>query len=98
VQKCSKNGHLLDHLSNKSTFTFLLNLFSLEWKKNHNYYIFSTEYINTDIDTSYILMYNISHTCAIIYMQFRGSKNKTYLYMVEIDPKFKKKVNLSNID
>jgi hypothetical protein len=44
------------------------------------------------------LMCNISHTCATVYMQSRGSKNKTYSYVVEIDPKFKKKVSLSNIN
>ena len=83
----------MNHLRGKSTFMFLLNSFSLEWKEGHDYYILSTEHVNTDIDASCILMRNIPHTCATVYMQSRGSKNKTWSYIVQIEPKFKEKVN-----
>jgi hypothetical protein len=66
-------------------------------KKDHNYYILTTKYVNTDIKVSYILMCNIVYICATIYKQLRSNK-KIYFYMVEIDSKIKKKVDLNYIN
>jgi hypothetical protein len=63
----------------------------MKWKKNHNYYIFKDEYINTDIEPSYILMRNVTHTCAIVFYQSK-SKNNIYFYLVEIASEIKEKI------
>jgi hypothetical protein len=89
MRKNSNSRQLLNFLRGKSTFTFLLKLFSIKWKKDHNYYILTTKYINTNIEASYILMYNIVYICATIYKQSKSNK-KRYFYMMEIDLKSRK--------
>jgi hypothetical protein len=68
----------------------------MKWKENHNYYILKTEHINTNIEASYILMQNVTHTCAIVSNQSR-SKKDVYFYLVEIASEIKEKVSLNNM-
>jgi hypothetical protein len=62
------------------------------------YYILKTEYINTstNIEASYILMWNVAHICAIVSNQSK-SKKDVYFYLVEIVSEIKEKISLNNI-
>jgi hypothetical protein len=61
----------------------------MKWKENYDYYILKTEHINTNIETSCILMQNVAHTCATVSNQLK-SKKDIYFYLI-IAPKIKEK-------